>query len=108
LHHILQIAMGWTDSHLHQFEAKGQIYGEPNPELELTMKDEARVRLEQLLTGEKQSLLYEYDFGDSWTHQVALEKILTPSAEVREPWCVGEPELALPKTVGVCTAMPNC
>lgn len=29
LHEVLQVAMGWTDSHLHQFVARGVLYGEP-------------------------------------------------------------------------------
>jgi hypothetical protein len=29
LHHILQAAMGWTDSHLHQFEIGGLRLGDP-------------------------------------------------------------------------------
>ena len=31
LHQILQIAMGWTNAHLHQFIADGMYYGEPDP-----------------------------------------------------------------------------
>jgi hypothetical protein len=27
LHHILQIAMGWTDTHLHQFRIHGKSMG---------------------------------------------------------------------------------
>jgi Plasmid pRiA4b ORF-3-like protein len=27
LHHILQIAMGWSDTHLHQFRIQGKRYG---------------------------------------------------------------------------------
>ena len=30
LHDILQMAMGWTDSHLHQFIARNQYYGVPD------------------------------------------------------------------------------
>ena len=32
LHDVLQIAVGWTDSHLHQFVARGTLYGKPDPE----------------------------------------------------------------------------
>jgi hypothetical protein len=31
LHLAIQGAMGWTDSHLHQFEIDGKSYGEPDP-----------------------------------------------------------------------------
>ena len=35
LHTILQIAMGWTDSHLHQFMIDGKNYGDPKKAVEL-------------------------------------------------------------------------
>jgi len=57
--------MGWTDSHLHQFEASGQLYGEPSADAGQPMKDEARPRLGQVLVRGKNSMVYEYDFGDS-------------------------------------------
>ena len=31
LHHVLQIAFGWTDSHLHELEIDGKRYGMPDP-----------------------------------------------------------------------------
>src|SRR5438132_11502208 len=35
LHHVLQIALGWSDSHLHEFEVGGRRYGMPSPEEDL-------------------------------------------------------------------------
>ncbi len=62
LHHVLQTALGWTDSHLHRFShgrtelrdglAAGQAFGRKGAEV-----------------------LYEYDFGDSWEVQLVLEEI---------------------------------
>jgi hypothetical protein len=100
LHYILQVAMGWTDSHMHQFEAKGRLYGKPTRELELPMKDEARTRLDQLLMREKDSMLYEYDFGDSWTHQIVLEKILAASPQVKVPQCIAGARACPPEDCG--------
>lgn len=88
-HDILQITIGWTDSHLHQFEARGQFYGVPDPEFGAPTKDEARVRLDHILKKEKDSLGYEYDFGDGWIHQIVLEKVLAPAKGVVVPICVG-------------------
>jgi Plasmid pRiA4b ORF-3-like protein len=42
-HQILQIALGWTDSHLHEFSARGLTYGTPHSEYANTTRDEARV-----------------------------------------------------------------
>jgi hypothetical protein len=79
LHDVLQTALGWTDSHLHQFVARGESYGIPDPEFGASTRNE-RVRLDQVLIREKESLIYEYDFGDGSTHKVVLEKVLA-SAE---------------------------
>ena len=100
LHDILQVAMGWTDSHLHQFEAKGQLYGKPSRESFLPLKDEARVNLGQVLVREKESILYEYDLGDSWTHQIVLEKVLAPSPNAKAPQCIGGARACPPEDCG--------
>jgi hypothetical protein len=34
LHHVIQIAMGWTDSHLHEFIVGPHSYSDPDFELE--------------------------------------------------------------------------
>jgi hypothetical protein len=44
LHDILQIAMGWTNSHLHQFAVGRQFYGTPDPDFGDNTKNEAGVR----------------------------------------------------------------
>jgi Plasmid pRiA4b ORF-3-like protein len=100
LHDILQVAMGWTDSHFHQFEAKGLLYGKPTREFSLPMKDEARVRLDQVLLHEKDPMAYEYDFGDSWTHQIVLEKIVAPSPEAKAPRCIAGARACPPEDCG--------
>src|SRR3990172_9138951 len=55
LHDILQIVMGWTDSHLHMFTIERQIYGNPEDDEfgDLGTKNEIRYRLNQLGLREK-------------------------------------------------------
>ena len=74
LHEVIQVAMGWQDCHLHVFSDGGAEYGQPDPELGHT--DERAVCLSQLLAGVGDRLLYTYDFGDGWEHDITLEKIL--------------------------------
>jgi hypothetical protein len=76
LHQILQVAMGWTDSHLHQFIAKDKIYGTPDPDFFMDCEDERKVRLDQVLRRPKDRMVYVYDFGDSWEHEVLVEKVV--------------------------------
>ena len=50
LHEVLQVVMGWKDSHLHQFIIRGEHYGPPDPEdadWDMEMKDEEKISIEQ-------------------------------------------------------------
>jgi hypothetical protein len=86
LHAVLQVAMSWTNSHLHQFWVGSETYSdtrvedfEDGPET----LEERDFTLQQLVQQEDFSFGYEYDFGDSWEHEITVEKILP--AERAEP-----------------------
>jgi len=100
LHHALQIAMGWTDSHLHQFVHGSMCYGEPDPDLQESGQDERKFRLDQLLKKEKDWLRYEYDFGDGWEHRVVLEKVLPFEPSAVLPACVDGKRACPPEDCG--------
>ena len=83
LHAALQLAMGWTNSHLHQFRVGDRTYSdlrhnftefEGDPEI----LDAYKAALQQVAPREEDVLIYEYDFGDSWHHEITVEKILSP------------------------------
>jgi hypothetical protein len=71
-HRILQRAMGWTNSHLHLFEVDGKRYGKPSTEWDIEILDSHKMTLEKIFSGGRTSFLYEYDLGDSWTHEITL------------------------------------
>jgi Plasmid pRiA4b ORF-3-like protein len=77
-HRILQIAMGWEEYHLHAFEAGKHRYGLPADSLDpdAPTLPEARFTLADVLPRKGARLLYLYDFGDGWEHEVKLERIL--------------------------------
>ena len=75
LHGVLQRAMGWTDSHLHQFWQADRCFGLPDPEFDTPREDERRVRLNTVLSKPTDELMYEYDFGDGWEHDIVLEAV---------------------------------
>jgi Plasmid pRiA4b ORF-3-like protein len=54
----------------------------------MEIEDEDDFQLSDLLKKEKDSILYEYDFGDSWEHKIVLEKILPVDADVEIPCCI--------------------
>ena len=44
LHQVLQVVMGWTNSHLYQFAVRGRRYGEPYPELGMKNSKATKLR----------------------------------------------------------------
>jgi hypothetical protein len=88
LHDILQMTMGWHDSHLHQFRVGETTYGDPGILENLDVRNERTARLNQVAPGEKHKLYYEYDFGDGWEHEILVEKVLPPEPGVRYPLCL--------------------
>jgi Plasmid pRiA4b ORF-3-like protein len=100
LHRVVQIVMGWQNSHLHDFTLWGKRYGEPNPEDEENMIDERTVRLRDLPFSIGGSMSYAYDFGDDWRHQVVLEKTGSADPEAIYPACIAGERSAPPENVG--------
>jgi hypothetical protein len=100
LHRVLQVAMGWTDSHLHQFVHKGVLYGAPDPEFGMPMVSERRTTLGALLVHPKDRLLYEYDFGDGWEHDVVLELVEPARPGLLYPRVVAGKRACPPEDVG--------
>ncbi len=82
LHELLQAAIGWTDSHLHQFVTPQATYGMEIPGEEVwpeDQRDESGARLADLGT----EFEYLYDFGDGWIHDI---EVLGPGGPA--PGCV--------------------
>jgi hypothetical protein len=100
LHQVIQVAMGWTDSHLHQFLIVGRVYGIPSPEDWEPVMDERRHRLSTIFSGQKSRFVYEYDFGDSWEHGIVVEKILPPEIGFKYPRCIAGKRACPPEDVG--------
>jgi hypothetical protein len=99
LHQILQTVMGWTNSHLHQFIIRGAYYSLPDPEFG-TAQDERRVRLGEVVSAPKRRFTYEYDFGDSWLHEILVEKIASPEPGVKYPVCLAGQRSCPPEDCG--------
>lgn len=103
LHDLMQMVMGWTNSHLHHFAAGNTFYGRPDPGFagmggeEL---NEKRYTLADLAPAAKKKFIYEYDFGDSWEHEVKVEKILPADAAFQHPVCLAGENACPPEDCG--------
>ena len=108
LHVAIQDAMGWTDSHLHQFEVADPITGHPlflgvpheddiDPDATIP---EWEVRVASYLTLAHRTLTYEYDFGDGWVHKITLEAIGKREKGGTYPRCTGGRRACPPEDSG--------
>lgn len=101
LHAVLQVVMGWTNSHLHQFKVGDAYFAEPHEEFEPGPIDYRRVTLNQIAPHRGSMCVYEYDFGDGWEHRVEVEDELpvkTVSGQV--PRCLGGERACPPEDCG--------
>jgi hypothetical protein len=102
LHKIIQAAMGWNDSHLHDFHFGDTRYVVPDPEgfYELEGKDERGQRLDWLLKNDVREFMYSYDFGDGWMHRIVVEQQQKPQTLLAYPVCVAGERACPPDDVG--------
>lgn len=80
LHYIIQIVMGWTDSHLHRFIIHGKHYGIAQIGGMWFSDDPRAVKLSDFGWRMRERFLYEYDFSDNWQHQMGATRFCENSA----------------------------
>ncbi|MFC1524025.1 plasmid pRiA4b ORF-3 family protein [Thermodesulfobacteriota bacterium] len=81
LHDVIQLCMGWTDTHLHQFMIGNDFYAIPDEDDEwgeIRTLDESKFKLCDLEADMRKHCMYEYDFGDGWEHKIKIEKVIPP------------------------------
>lgn len=95
LHSAIQLAMGWDsawqDYHLYRFQKGQSQYQEfyDDESYNSDTEDTARVPLKKLLGKEGDKILYEYDFGAGWDHEIILEKSSMPDEKFAQlPICI--------------------
>jgi len=102
LHQVVQVVMGWWESHLHQFIINGDYYGEPDSDWgsDDEVVDEHRVKLRDVVERRGQKFIYEYDFGDGWEHELKVVKIGPPEPGARYPLCLAGQRNCPPEDCG--------
>jgi hypothetical protein len=106
VHDVIQIAMDWQNDHLHHFIAGNYnsssvvFFSDPIMLNGDDCLDEAEARFDALLVQPKAKLRYEYDFGDSWVHDVRLEAVLPFDPRPTYPQCVAGKGAAPPEDCG--------
>lgn len=106
LHVAIQNAMGWLDSHLHEFVVEdpysnGKVRigyaDEDSPEITLPGWEVPVALFLNLICPKAE---YHYDFGDGWEHSVVLEQILPDDGKSPLPACKGGKRRCPPEDCG--------
>ena len=110
LHHIIQIAMGWEDIHLHHFVIYGKHYGNRQAGEAIFTDSGCEAKLATFGFREKEKFLYEYDFSISpilggawrywWRHQIRIEAILKLDPQKIYPICTAGKSVCPPENCG--------
>lgn len=106
LHVAIQDAMGWSDSHLHEFRILNPStglevnIGFPDEELDKKILIDWNQKIADYFTMENPLASYIYDFGDNWEHKIKLEKILPREQNVNYPVCIKGKRACPPEDCG--------
>jgi len=106
LHELIQTAMGWSNSHLHQFKIANARYTDPRfiaGDFDgFGALDYSGIRISDLVSkhGSRLRIGYQYDLGDNWEHEVILEKVTQPESGARYPRCVDGERACPPEDIG--------
>lgn len=99
LHDVIQIVMGWADSHLYEFTIGKKRYTE-YPESKEDGLACGKYRLGDLLKQKGRTFHYLYDFGDSWEHELVLEESRFNPGLGAELTCIDGERACPPENVG--------
>lgn len=97
LHEVIQTAMGWEGYHLHSFDIDGVLYGDVEEFQDVRLGDENTHTVGEAATSG--TFAYEYDFGDSWHHDITVEQV-TPSIGRPKPRVVDGARACPPEDCG--------
>jgi len=120
LHYVIQKVFDWDNSHLYQFivtpggkltrkalrEARRYHVLPRDPIFEVFSNDDLpsnEAMIGRIFTPECKQIVYEYDFGDGWTHLVKLEKRSPDGDPDHVPRCLaGENAAPRDDMGGIC------
>ena len=102
LDRVFQAAMGWTNSHPHEFEIDGKRYGHIDDDWDQdeSLLDERRRTIDALLAQDVAAFSYTYDFGDHWRHIVVVEKAMDSDEGNNWTQCIDGANAGPPEDVG--------
>jgi len=102
LHVAIQDAMGWHDRHLHAFSFLGtpERIGIPLDDDPAAIRPGWLHRVEEHISCSRPLALYEYDFGDSWFHEIRFEDVRDAITGATYPQCLAGERRCPPEDCG--------
>lgn len=87
-HGALQVVMGWMKGHLYEFDVAGERVGIPDPKFGDDIRSDRKIKLADAPRAPGDRVLYAYDMGDGWEHDVVLEEVLAAEPGLKLPACL--------------------
>ena len=103
LHEAIQMTMGWTFSHLWEFDIDGRCYGDPSFrefDDEPPIYKAKGLRLGVVISRGVERFVYTYDYGDNWRHDVIVEEVRDGDPDREYPAFVDGARRCPPEDVG--------
>jgi hypothetical protein len=100
LHYTLQIAFGWSDSHLNCFRIHGKEFGVHQSGGPYFDEDPEKVHLADFGFRHREWFLYEYDFTAHWVHEIRVEQAFDLESKRNYPICLDGRRSAPPEDCG--------
>lgn len=98
LHTVIQRGFGWQGGHMWLFETPAGDFGVPDADL--GFRNAASLRLSAVAAASRDRIRYEYDFGDSWEHDIVVELVLPAEPGKAYPRCTGGKRACPPEDCG--------
>lgn len=100
LHMLIQMTMGWENSHLYEFKINGKSYSDAESSEEMDNYLDADGTLLCDVLTDSTEFEYIYDFGDGWQHKVEIVKSLEHDPRMNYPTCIGGENACPPEDCG--------
>jgi hypothetical protein len=101
LHEAVQACMEWENAHMHQFRIGSRVFGPAyEPDVDDETEDEEGLSLTEAFSHKDTKVLYDYDFGDNWEHEIVLQGKVPANEELEYPRCTAGGRAAPPEDCG--------
>jgi hypothetical protein len=101
LHVAIQVAMGWTNSHLYEFQIGEHRYTALQTLDEQDGSEDARgMTVARAAANSGGQFTYLYDFGDGWLHAVSIEGTEPKRSGEIYPYCLAGERACPPEDSG--------